>query len=89
VTKEQLDLLKEIAKTCRKAGISYFKNQEFEFTLTDAEPKAQKPRGRPAAKKAQATSSQSELVEGEGFDSLSPEDQLLWSSGAFAASEGQ
>jgi hypothetical protein len=84
MTKEDLKLIKEIAATCRKAGISYFKNDKFEFTLTGEAPQPQKPRGKAAALKANATSIQDD-VESEGFDKLSPEEQVLWSAGAFAS----
>lgn len=81
MTKEDLELLKETAKACRKAGISFFKSDKFEFTLTDKEPPSQKPRGKAAAIKASATSVQDEAVEGEGFDSLTDEEKALYSVG--------
>ncbi len=87
MTKDELKQLLEIAKVCRKAGITSFKSESFEFTLTDEPPAPLKPRGKSAAKKS-VNSDSSSLTEIE-TDSLSDEELLLWSVGVSPESASQ
>lgn len=69
--------LKKLADTCRKSGISFFKNSEIEFTLSDVRPPvARKPRGKKA--------SQPQVFENEETqqeENISENELLFWSSG--------
>ena len=66
-----LKKLKKLADMCRKAGITHFKNADFEFTLSDATPiKSTRRRGSSTVKQDDVES-----------DSLSKEELLFWSTG--------
>lgn len=64
--------LKKLADICRKAGITHFKGDGFEFTLGDLPEKK--------TQKSQLFESPTEQIESEGFEDLSEEDRLFWSS---------
>lgn len=66
--------LKKLANACRKAGITYFKSADFEFSLDASPQKIQTRRSKVNA---------GELKEDEApkSDSLSPEELLFWSTG--------
>lgn len=67
--------LAELAKACRKAGITSFKGHGVEFTLSDLPPA----KGRPATTKSAPPVDLGEnKVES---DELSPEALLFWSTG--------
>ena len=71
--------LKKLAAACRSAGISQFKNNEVEFTLTDLPPS--RPRRRSSKeqnKEVAAYNKQAEIFES---DTLSDEQLLFYSSG--------
>lgn len=67
--------LKKLAAACRKAGIKFFKNAEFEFTLTEDAPVIAYRR---ANNKAPISESSPISIQS---DSLSEEELLFWSSG--------
>lgn len=80
-----LKSLKRLADTCRKAGILHFKNEQFEFTLTEEAPVSAYKQAKSAQQGSPSTPSNFES------DSLSEEELLFWSSGTPAEpfSEGQ
>jgi hypothetical protein len=69
--------LKKLAKACRTAGISHFKNAEIEFTLTDLPTKQEKAFGKAAANTGGLKSVIDEGFEAEG---LSQDQLLMWSA---------
>lgn len=71
--------LKKLAKACRAAGISHFKNAEIEFTLTSLPDKPLKP----GEKRPMATGGLKSVID-EGFEAegLSQDALLLWSTDA-------
>lgn len=74
--------LKALAKACRAAGIKTFKNQEVEITLADETPVSNYKKR--MVKSGLTTKPQAELksdaIESDGWESLSLEQKLLWSS---------
>lgn len=68
--------LKKLAAACRAAGIRSFKNSEVEFTLTDELPLSN------YKQKIQTQDDGKHSIETDGWNSLTPEEQLMWSSGA-------
>lgn len=69
--------LKKLAAACRKAGISHFKSEQYEFTLTEDQPVS-------AYKQAKITASNSDAqVSGDTgkfqSDSLTDDELLFWS----------
>lgn len=70
--------LKKIAKACRDAGIKHYKCEEFEFTLTDELPLSSYKQ----KIQAQLPDDGKHSIETDGWNSLTPEEQLMWSSGA-------
>lgn len=77
--------LAQLAKACRKAGITQYKCPEFEFTLSaDAPPKVTR-------KKAEPTSKQDlrpDKIDIDEFEGLSDEEKALWSASGGRAIEG-
>lgn len=73
---EPLDLktIKRLADMCRKAGITHFKNDKFEFTLGDAPPER-------AAKKANEAPQPAPNVPFQS-DTLTDDELLYWSVGS-------
>ena len=69
-----LKLLQQLAKTCRKAGISSYEGFGFKFTLGDVTPATRK---RPVAKNLDKRDLGENTVES---DELSPEALMFWSS---------
>jgi hypothetical protein len=70
--------LKQLAAACRAAGIKQFKGEGIEFTLSDSEPPAPKPRGRAAKAKVIENDTQ----EPDTKESTPTEQELLyWSAG--------
>jgi hypothetical protein len=69
--------LKKLAKACRAAGISHFKNAEIEFTLTSLPDKPLKP----GENRPMATGGLKSVID-EGFEAegLSQDALLLWSA---------
>lgn len=67
--------LKKLADTCRKAGISSFKNDEVEFTLITAFPQAP---SRNRSKKQPLVVDETQI---QTEDNMSEQDILFWSSG--------
>lgn len=69
--------LKKIADACRKAGITQFKNAEFEFTLSPDGPVSSYKR-----RKAKTNPEAQGAVIDESFqsDMLTEEQLLMWSS---------
>lgn len=68
--------LKKLAKACRAAGISYFKNSDVEFTLDAAKPrKASK-----STPKQQIGDLTSVIEEGFEAEGLSQDELLMWST---------
>jgi hypothetical protein len=74
--------LKKLADACRKAGIKSYKADGIEFTLTDEAPAPSPYKKRKAAKAPIETADegQESPVDLDGWDSLSPEEQLFYSS---------
>lgn len=66
--------LKKLADACRKAGITHFKNAEFEFTLSPDGPVSN-------YKKRKAKVQESSIID-ENFqsDQLTDEQLLMWSA---------
>jgi hypothetical protein len=64
--------LKKLAKACREAGITHFKNAEIEFTLSEDAPVLT------TKKKADMPIIDQHL---ETPDAISEEDLLFWSAG--------
>lgn len=73
--------LEKLAKACRKAGISYFKNEEFEFKL-DGNPEPVRKRNN-----KQALPMSNEPVASE--DSLTQDQMLFWSTSDLDVAKGQ
>lgn len=72
-----LNKLKKLADTCRKAGITYFKNAEFEIEVSDHKPAPTRRRPR----KASISSTTSVQDDIDVKDNLSEEELLFWSAG--------
>lgn len=67
--------LKQLAKACREAGITHFKNEHFEINVSEEAPqKARK------SKEPQKTENVSPANEKFTSDSLSDADLLMWSA---------
>jgi len=66
--------LAALAKACRKAGITHYKQGDVEFTLAPEQP-------RKVGKRAEKqTSQQEDTVDTDGWDKLSEEDKLFYSA---------
>lgn len=72
-----LKALKRLAAICRKAGILHFKNEQFEFTLTEEAPVALVK----AKKNVEQTPAMTPNVPFT-TDTLTAEELLFWSTGA-------
>lgn len=73
--------LKKLAAACRAAGIASFKSGDVEFTLSDSKPTARK--SKPTTTKEVPKDAGLDLdPASDGWDSLSPEERLLWSTGS-------
>lgn len=68
--------LKRLAAACRKAGISHFKSADYEFTLTEEQPKSTYRRNKAelSTKPSQASDSRFES------DTLEDDALLFWST---------
>lgn len=69
--------LKRLAAACRKAGISHFKSADYEFTLTEEQPKS-------AYRQAKAATQPSGDSGKFESDSLTNDELLFWSTGTAA-----
>jgi hypothetical protein len=78
--------LKKLAKACRAAGISHFKNAEIEFTLTSLPDKPLKP----GEKQPMATGGLKSVID-EGFEAegLSQDQLLMWSANSSRTDEDE
>jgi hypothetical protein len=74
--------LEKLAKACRKAGISYFKNEEFEFKL-DANPQPARKRNN----KQSLPMSNDDAIASE--DSLTQDQLLFYSVADIDVAKGQ
>lgn len=74
--------LKRLAKACREAGIKSYKADGIEFTLADEPPPPTAYKKRKASKvEAEASNSPTnEKLETDGWDTLSEEQRLFYSS---------
>ena len=79
---EELDtkLIKKLADACRKAGIRQFKGYGIEFTLSDDAP-PQSAYKRKTAPKQETQQPADPLSPTDGWDSMSDEEKLFFSSG--------
>lgn len=78
-TKELLAL----TKVCRKAGITHFKNDEIEFTLTPQETKSNYRKRKEISLKTGDplyNNLAADQIESDGWDTLTIEQKLNWSS---------
>lgn len=69
--------LKKLAAACRKAGISHFKSEQYEFTLTEEQPKSAYKLTKETAKSAGKLTSNAKFES----DSLSEDELMFWSTG--------
>jgi len=83
-----LKQLKQLAILCRKYGIKSFKNEEFEFSLTDEDPIQQKKVAKPK-KQRQESAPESPIEEKIEADSLSQEELMFWSSNVASTIENE
>lgn len=68
--------LKKLAFACRHAGISHFKNNEVEFTLTDSPPESNYKK-----KQKETTLNKDSVIQGSiETDSLTEEQLLMYSA---------
>ncbi len=72
-----LQKLKQIAQLCRKFGIKHYKDADFEFTLSDLEPKTKRRFSRKLSDKQLPNLPDAEIP----GDFPSDESLLFWSSG--------
>lgn len=81
-TKVNLKELKKLADTCRKAGITHFKNEHYEFTLTDEVPVTYYKKNK-EAKAAPAPDTNTKFE----TDSLTEDELLFWSTSSPISTE--
>lgn len=77
---DDLKELKRLAAMCRKAGIKHFKNEKYEFTLTEEAPVSVYKQAK--SKKTQVNQAVDSNYKVES-DGLNEDELLFWSTGSF------
>lgn len=72
-----LTYVQDLIKLCRKQGVTTIKLGGLELTLSENTPAPAKPRGKSAKR---ANHGEQGDIESDGWESLSDEEKLMWSS---------